>query len=212
MAQLLKMPDGKLISVPDDATSEAMDRAAMDYISKIEPANLDKETGASWKARALVGLYDKPEDRLKVMRQLYPDARPFQDDNFIFTDPKSGKPTLFNPKGLDFGDVPGVLREIGTGVGATLGAIGGTIGATPGTGTVVGAGAGGAMAGMGIDKIADALTGVERSYGDKLKNVAVDAVGNAAGEGIGAGINKLIGPQVGRLTYASLVLSRVAAR
>ena len=161
---------------------------------------VDTESGASWKARALVGLYDKPEDRLRVMQQLYPDAKPEGEDNFVFTSPSTGKKTIFNPKGLDWGDIPGVIREVATGVGGTLGAIGGTVGATPGLGTIAGAGAGAAATGMGVDKVADWLTGTERPYLDKLKNVGVDFAANAAGEGIGAGINKLIGPQVSRLT------------
>ena len=78
----------------------------------LEDPNLDKETGAPFEARAFVGLIVKPEDRLAAVRQMFPDAEAVGGgENFVFCSPETGQPTLFNPSGLDIGDVAGVARE-----------------------------------------------------------------------------------------------------
>lgn len=67
--------------------------------------NLDNKTGASNKLRAVINAYRKPEDKIKVLQKYHPDAIPFGSDNYVFKNPKTGQPTLFNPKGFDVGDV-----------------------------------------------------------------------------------------------------------
>ena len=66
---------------------------------------LDEKTGAPNKLRAVINAYRKPEDKIKVLQKYYPDAIPFGSDNYVFKDPNTGQPTLFNPKGFDVGDV-----------------------------------------------------------------------------------------------------------
>jgi len=66
--------------------------------------NLDKDTGVSASLRSTVSAYKKPEDKLKLIKKYYPDAIPFGSDNYVFKNPKTNRPTLFNPEGVDFGD------------------------------------------------------------------------------------------------------------
>lgn len=161
---------------------------------------VDSSTGAPWKVRALVGLYDDPKLRLQVMQKFYSDARPEGSDNFVYTDPGTGGKILYNPQGFDAGDVLSLGRDAATLTGSTLGAAAGTVGATPGLGTVVGAGAGGIMGGMAADKLASMLTGVEKSPGSAMKDWAMDAGLNAAGEGVGTVLSRTLGPSVSRMT------------
>ena len=86
--------------------------------------SLDKDTGVSVALRSTVSAYKKPEDKLKLIRKYYPEAIPFGSDNYVFKNPKTNRPTLFNPEGADFGD----FAEYGR-IGANiLGGIGGFIG------------------------------------------------------------------------------------
>ena len=89
-------------------------------------ATVDTTSGAPKKVRAIVGNFDKPERRLEAIRQFYPDAiatdgTPMGDGNFIFTDPESGQKTLYNPKGLDFGDIVSVGRDVVSGIAGYAG-------------------------------------------------------------------------------------------
>jgi len=118
--------------------------------------NLDNKTGAPKKIRATVSAYKKPEDKLKLIRKYYPDAIPFGSDNYVFTNPKTKQPTLFNPGGFDLGDV----FEYGR-IGAEL--IGGGIGAATGgfattptlVGVPVGVAAGGAAGSLAAGEMYD---------------------------------------------------------
>ena len=87
--------------------------------------SLDKDTGALKSLRATVSAYKKPEDKLKIIKKYYPDAIPFGSDNYVFKNPKTKRPTLFNPEGLDFGD----FAEYGR-IGANI--FGGIVGFIPG--------------------------------------------------------------------------------
>jgi len=89
---------------------------------------IDTTSGAPKKVRAIVGNFDDPDRRLEAIKQFYPDAvstagSPMGEDNFIYTNPSTGQKTLYNPKGLDFGDVISVGRDI---VSTISGGIGGT--------------------------------------------------------------------------------------
>jgi len=88
------------IPLPEGATKiPPIPRGALSF------DNLDNETGAPKKIRAVVSAYKKPEDKLKLIKKYYPDAIPFGSDNYVFTNPKTKQPTLFNPGGFDLGDV-----------------------------------------------------------------------------------------------------------
>lgn len=83
--------------------------------------SLDKRRGAPFGVRAVVGSLENPQDRLATLRKWYPDAQPYDDDNSVFTDPDTGRPTLYNPPGIildlgDFASVGGEVAEFGGGV------------------------------------------------------------------------------------------------
>jgi len=93
----------------------------------------DIRTGAPVNVRAAVGAVEKPADRLATVKKFYPDAQPYEDNNFIYTNPKTGQPTLMNEvnqkvlgiplptKGDIAGAAPEIAEMVGGGMGATLG-------------------------------------------------------------------------------------------
>jgi hypothetical protein len=147
---------------------------------------IDTKSGAPAQVRALVGAVDKPEDRLATLRRFFPDAfrDPVDPDNFLYTNPKSGLLTLYNPRGLDVGDVASVSREIAQGVGGTLGAVAGaaSMPVTGPAGPLVGAGLG-TMAGEELANLGARALGAEdtRTLEERGKNALV--LGGAASTG-----------------------------
>lgn len=168
-------------------------------------AEIDKERGAPAEVRAMVG--SAPEqDRLANLQRYYPGAQPFSDGNFVFTDPETKRPTLYNPAGFDTGDVASIAREgvqaVGATMGATFGGLGGlAVGAPTGpgalltgaSGAAVGAGLGNAAAGALFDSAFNWIAGridtrssSERMLGTVL-DVATGAIGQRVGDAIGTG-------------------------
>jgi hypothetical protein len=126
---------------------------------------LDKRTGAPAEVREMVGGAPQ-QDRLEQIRRYYPDAQPYQDDNFVFNDPQTNRPTLYNPPGLDYGDLPSVGRDIVSGVGGAVGAAGAAVMApfTGGAGLLAvpaGAGIGATLGGAAYDALRMARGGVD---------------------------------------------------
>jgi len=113
--------------------------------------NLDNKTGAPKKIRAVVSAYKKPEDKLKLIKKYYPDAIPFSSSNYVFTNPKTKQPTLFNPGGFDLGDVFEYGRIGAELIGGGLGAAAGGLTTSP---TVVGVPVGVAAGGAGGSVVA----------------------------------------------------------
>jgi len=181
-------------------------RVPVDQGPKEDPvySNIDPDLEAPALVRAQVGALDKPEDRLTAIRKHYPDAEPYQGDNFIMTDPKTGKVMLYNQPGWlpTSGDIASILPEVGEGIGAVGGAVGGGAmgtGVAPGPGTVVGGmiGAGaGATAGRELTQRGlnwafgneDTRTGGEQAW-DATKTFLV----NGAGEGVGMALAPVAG-------------------
>ncbi len=94
------------------------------------PVNLDSKTGAPALVRSVVGPSSrKASDRLATLQKTYPSAKHFRGDNFIYNDPRTNRPTLFNPPGLDAGDLAQEGRMgaemLGGFVGGTAGMAGG---------------------------------------------------------------------------------------
>lgn len=123
-----------------------------------EMPQINTSTGASAKARFLVGTAAK-KDKLATLRQFYPDAAPFGDDNFVFTDPDTGEARYYNPKGFwsdpkgDLASIPIDIAEFGGGVaggvyGGAKGARFGPLGALAGAAVGSGAGASGTKEGF----------------------------------------------------------------
>lgn len=177
------------------------------------PANLDRRTGAPASVRAATGAAQTAADRLATIRRFYPDAQPHGADNFIFT--RNGRPTLYNPPGLDFGDVASVTPEIGEFVGGAAGAAATAVGA-PTTGgasllampAAVGLGAAGGreIATLGASMLGNTVDtrGPFQRVGDAAGTAAMNAVAlpvadllsRGARAGMGA-VSRLMGPRSG---------------
>lgn len=169
---------------------------------------LDENTGAPWSVRMMVG-GSPQQDRLANIQRYFPDAQPHGEDNFVFKDPKTGRPTLYNPKGFDFGDVASVGREASQAVGATLGGAAAGLGSIPTGGlsapvaVPLAAGTGSMMAGQLWDGIAKLFngqidtrtplqTGLEAATDVGMEGAATgvgNAVGAIAREGARRGTN-----------------------
>lgn len=146
--------------------------------------------GAPMNVRALVGAAPTPEDRLATLRKTFPDAQPYGDENFVYTDPK-GVRTLYNPEGLDMGDVPSVGPEIAQGIGGIAGGVAGAPGGIPGVLAGVGLGATGAEelynAGMRAAGTEDSRDLLQRA-GDAGQTFVENVGGQAAGAAVTAGV------------------------
>lgn len=166
------------------------------------PANdqVDTTTGAPYSVRAAVG--SMPEQispgagtdfRLKAIQKTFPDAQPTGDGNYTYTDPKTGKKTLYNPQGLDTGDFASILPQIAEGVGGAAGAVGGFMAGGP-MGAIPGAGAGAVAGREAIERGSMALQGIPDTRGipeqmlNDLPTFTLNAAGQAGGEMLGAGV------------------------
>lgn len=196
-----------ILSLPEGASQEAIQKAVAHYRSTPEfAATVDKKSGAPARVRMLVG--GAPvQDRLANIKRFYPDAVDYGADNFVFTDPGTGRPTLYNPEGLDWGDVASVAREGSQFVGGTLGASAGSVGG-PG-GMVIGAGAGTAAGGAVFDALMNLTQGRVDTRGpvQAVIDTAIDfgagAIGQKLGDLLGKGIQKItgMGTQTARQIY-----------
>ncbi len=156
--------------------------------------DVDGVRGAPAEVRAAVSTSRKPTDQLATLQNYYPDARPYGDDNFIYTDPETNRQTVFNPEGFDMGDVveygrlvPEIIGGIGGGI---AGAAGGSAVPVVGTtaGGITGAALGAETAGQGYDWLLRKFLDVEdtrtvtEQLGDAAINTGVNFIGGAAGE------------------------------
>jgi uncharacterized protein (TIGR02594 family) len=126
----------------------------MDAAKKIGQYGVDTFTAdrnsVPLKVRLAVAGASKAEDKLRTLRQYYPDAMPTSDNDFTFIDPVLKKRVTLNDKGLSVGDIADSIPEWGEAIGGTVGAIGGglagSLGGPAGTvaGGVAGTGAGAA--------------------------------------------------------------------
>lgn len=184
--------DGAIHEFPDETPRAAIDAAMKQYAVQNPDmaANDDSadQSGAPAHVRAVVGSMPDANTRLQAIQKFYPDAKAHGADNFVYTDPNTKKPTLYNPEGLDVGDFASLGPEAGEAIGGTVGAIAGAPGGP--AGVIAGAGAGATVAKEAVQRGAMALSGVkdDRSAGTQVKDAATTAVLNAGGEGIGMGV------------------------
>lgn len=166
-------------------------------------ANIDEKNGAPAAVRTAVGAAKQPVDKLATLQSFYPDARPWGDDNFIYKDPKTGNNTLFNPKGLDTGDLAEEARIafefLGGSIGGAIAAVGGQFGPqvfTPEEAYTVplGVGLGAAAGGQVYDSIAALFYPHQdtRSIVQKTSDIGFDVLGN------------FVGAEAGRLLESSV--------
>jgi hypothetical protein len=169
----------------------------------------DNATGAPANVRAAVGSAQTPQDRLATIRRFYPDAQPQGSDNFIFNDPRTGRPTLYNPPGLQLGDVASVIPEIGEALGGIVGgalaapvAVAGSVPTGGASVLAVPAGIGlGAAAGREIATLGSSLLGPTvdtRGGGQRVVDAATTAGLNAAAGPVAdaamGGVRRALGP------------------
>lgn len=200
-----------ILELPEGAPPEAIQKAIAHYRSTPEfDATVDKQSGAPARVRMLVG--GAPvQDRLANIKRFYPDAVDYGDQNFVFTDPGTGRPTLYNPEGLDWGDVASVAREGSQMVGGAMGAsAGGFFG--PG-GMIMGAGAGTAAGGAAFDAVMNLTAGRVDTRGpvqttiDTAIDFAAGSIGQKIGDVVGRGIQRLVGKgtQTARQIYQNFL-------
>ena len=199
---------GVTFSLPANLSDDQRKTAIQNFIKSNDfRPNIDAETGAKIDARGAVGSAPD-QDRLATLQQYYPDAFEYSDDNFAFTNPDTGKITLYNPTGFDVGDVASVAKETTVAVGSTLGAVaGGLVGlaggpvapATVPSGAVAGAGFGAAASAELFDFAAGIfMPRVDtRSIIDRVQQPVTEFIlaagGQRAGELVETGIKKAFG-------------------
>lgn len=112
---------GQSVAFPDDLSGEALTNAVRAAASQLRASSADRRTGAPANVRAAVGSAQTERDRLATIRRFYPDAQPEGADNFIFNNPATGRPTLYNPPGFNLSDLASIAPEIGEAVGGFVG-------------------------------------------------------------------------------------------
>jgi hypothetical protein len=170
-----------------------------DYIRSLQvPTPSEKQiemtTGAPLGVRAAVGSSTTSEDKLATLKKFFPDAQPYDKDNFIYTDPKTGRATLMNEKNPvlfgvplpTMGDIAGALPEISEFVGAGTGAA--LMSPFGPVGMVAGAGTGGAafkkLYEMGMQyggPSVETRGGAEQATG-VTKDILLNAIGQRGGQ------------------------------
>lgn len=206
--------DGTVLEFPEGTSPDVINQTVKreTLLARSKAGEIDTRSGAPSYMRALVGGAPTKEDRLKTLQKFFPDATPDPNDpdNFIFTNPETGTPTLYNPKGPDIGDIASMSREgvqaVGGAVGATVGAgAGGAAGLAGGpaapvtspvgafAGGVAGAGLGGAAGGEAFDLVAkQAGMSDSRTAGEHVADTGASVLSNAAGQAGGMSLQALL--------------------
>lgn len=201
---------GTTLQVPVEWKDDQIGRALKRFRESPEFYDLvDIEKGVDLGVSTAVGAAKSRKDKLATLRKFHPDALPFDEDNFVFTDHETGKPTLYNPPGFDSGDVARHGREIATATGSTLGSIFGAaggfvIGAPTGPGAaititegaIVGAGLGAAATGTFYDFLTQAFMGTEdtRGMAKRFVDTGVETSLALGGEKVG----QVVGPVISK--------------
>lgn len=197
------------------------------------PDWLDTRTGAPAAVRASVGSSGTAEDALANGRRMLGNTfMPANDllqqagyqpresfaGNYVYHNPDTGRWTLYNPSGLDLGDVASMAREGAIGLGGAVGGVlgGGAGAAAAGVGAVPGAiageAAGSAAGGALYDELAKLFGQIDtRTPQGRILDAALNAAtgggGAALGAALGAGARAL-----GRGAAGSVAAPEAAAR
>jgi len=218
--------------IDSNASQEAKNKALKNYIENDIDfyEGIDRESGASWSAQKAVGDSLRQGDKLAALRGFYPDAEPFGEENFIFTNPDTGKITLFNPPGFQVKDIARYGRPASIVVGSTLAGVaagGGALFTGPGAPVAVpiaataGAVWGGAQTATFYDFVSEQLGGAVRTEsvlarsggalyeglisgtGEAIGRVAVPAAMNVAARTFGGATEK------SRIIYETLLRNNI---
>lgn len=201
-------------------------------------SQIDTKSGAPAQIREQVAVAARPEDKLATLRNFFPDAVPvevfdpehgadkFGRGNFVFTNPETGKLTLFDEDLRLFGipvptrgDIADVGPEIAETVGGTVGGIfGGAAGVAGGpagitAGAIAGEGLGSAAAREAFANIVkffgeveDNRTGLEK-FGDFSTTAAMNAAAGPIVSKVAKGVKFVAGAPI---RYAANSLSTPA--
>jgi len=166
---------------------------------------IDRTTGAPINVRAIVASFNKPEDKLKALKQYYPDAESTDgtmlgDGNYVYTDPDTKLLTLFDETdgglfdaGITVADVMELGREIaqtgGGMIGGAMATVAGQTGPqmfTPEEAITIPAAAalGSELASKGYDIAMDAMIPEPISRGGVVETT-LDSAENIMGEMVG---------------------------
>lgn len=198
------------------------DEMLLQATEQMMDSKIDTKTGAPANVRAAVSAATRPANRLEILRTFYPDAMPVEvydpasgaakygRGNFIYKDPQTGLPTLFDEDLRLFGvPVPGLrdILDVGPEIAETAGAIGGaTAGLAAAGGTTVASGGIGAvtapalvMAGEGVGSTAarEAYLSILR-YFNEIEDPRT-GLEQLVDVGTTAGINAVAGPVVNKI-------------
>jgi hypothetical protein len=147
--------------------------------------NIDYRTGAPASVRAAAGAAYNQRDKLATVQKMLDPNAYMQGEDIIFKDPKTGRETAYNEKGLSFGDI----ASLGGEMAEVLGAAGGATLATPSgpLGMVAGAGLGAAIGREGYQGLAQNLLGTvdTRNLGQRAADAFMTAATDIAGQGVG---------------------------
>ena len=219
----------KSLQAADAAGDTKAAQALADYIRSLQiPAPSEKQiemtTGAPLGVRAAVGSATTMQDKLATLKQYFPDAQPYDKENFIYTDPKTGRPTLMNEKNPvlfgvplpTMGDIAGAMPEIAEFVGAGTGA---ALTAPFGPPAMVGgAGLGGAafkkLYEMGMQyggPTVETRGGAEQATG-VTKDILLNALGQRGGQLVEKGLPYLLSPIQQRLMGVRQGIPQAASR
>lgn len=188
--------------------------------------------GAPMEVRRAVGTAVTPEDKLATIRQWFPDAQFYANttDNFVYTDPQSGRLQIYNPEGLDIGDIPSAIPEMHEMAGGVVGGI-----ASLPAAAAAGAATGGAAAlpvvaagvGLGAAGAREADLLAQQTFGNVVDtrnlpehltdtatiagvNAAGHYVGGVAGRAAGQYLRNVFGPLI-RRPFTSTTASQLSA-
>ena len=218
----------KSLAAADAANDKPAAQKLADYIRMLQSmppgTDINKTTGAPVGVRAAVGAATTGEDKLTTIRKFFPDAQQYDKDNFIYTDPKTKRPTLMNENNPVFfgiplptmGDIAGAGPEIAEFAGAGLGA--GLMAPFTPAAMVGGAGAGGALFKkiyeMGMQyggPTAETRSGMEQAAGVS-KDITVNALGQRFGQLVETGLPKLLTPIQEKIAGIRQGIPQAAAR
>ena len=234
---LLRMASGSPDSVDPSAAGYSND-----FLMKLAQERLnsqvDTKSGAPPQVREQVAVAMRPEDKLMTLRNFFPDAVPVEvfdpefgaekygRGNFVFTNPETGQPTLFDEDLRLFGiPVPsrGDISDVGPEIFETVGGIFGGIalgaaglpGGPPGVaaGIAVGEGLGSAAAREAyiniikfFGEVEDNRTGLEK-FGDFSTTAAINAAAGPIVSKVAQGVKFVAGAPI---RYAANSLSTPA--
>lgn len=172
-------------------TGDSVIRATLQPFSAQDEAQwlgrLDKETGAPMNLRAAVATARRPAEKLKLIRKVYPDAKPYQ-DTFVYTNPQTGNPTTFDEEGFTARDAVEALPTVGEMGGALFGGVTGAAGGP--AGAVAGAGLGGAVGRSAVEGGMRLATGTPdpRTLGQRGTDMGIAGASSVVGEGVGRAV------------------------